>query len=66
MLISKEDGERLYLVIETKGTHFLEELRASEATKITCGTAHFEAIADANKQLAFRQETDADHLLASL
>ncbi len=66
VLVSKEDGERLYLVVETKGTLFLDDLRASEAAKITCGTAHFEAIADADKQPAFRQETDADHLLASL
>ena len=47
VLVSGDGGERLYLVVETKGTVFLDELRASEAGRIRCGERHFKAIAAA-------------------
>ncbi|WP_109261797.1 restriction endonuclease [Hyphobacterium indicum] len=38
----ENDGDKLYLVRETKGTLKLEELRPDEKRKILCGRKHFE------------------------
>jgi type III restriction enzyme len=49
VLIEKEGAERLYFVVETKGSLFKDDLRSKEGAKIKCGQAHFKAImADAN------------------
>jgi len=39
-----DDGVRLYLVRETKGTTDLTKLRQSERDKIVCGLRHFDAL----------------------
>ncbi len=44
VLIEDEQSERLYLVIETKGSLIAEDLRAAEQGKIVCGRAHFNAL----------------------
>ncbi|MEO7328610.1 MAG: restriction endonuclease subunit R, partial [Minicystis sp.] len=44
VLVTKDGGERLFFVVETKGDLFLASLRSSEAAKIKCGEAHFEAL----------------------
>jgi type III restriction enzyme len=45
VLIDKDGAERLYFVIETKGSMFTEDLRDKESAKIECGKVHFKAIA---------------------
>src|SRR5690606_20697351 len=41
----EEDGkERLYFIVETKGSIAEEDLRATELGKIRCGEKHFAAI----------------------
>ncbi len=45
MLVTRDGQERLYFVVETKGSLFDDELRAREEAKIKCGTAHFAALA---------------------
>jgi type III restriction enzyme len=42
--IVKHDGQTLYLARETKGTKDFLKLRTSEADKVRCGQAHFQAI----------------------
>ena len=37
-------SDRLYFVVETKGSIFTEDLRGVEDMKIECGKAHFEAL----------------------
>jgi len=66
VLVATESGERLYLVVETKGSLFADDLRASEKAKVACGAAHFKAVADGNGQPSFRLANDADQLLGSL
>lgn len=44
VLIEKDGIERLYFVIETKGTMDEDQLRFIEGGKITCGRKHFEAL----------------------
>lgn len=45
VLIEKDNEERLYFVVESKGSLFSEDLRDTEQAKIDCGKKHFEAIA---------------------
>ncbi|QMV00857.1 restriction endonuclease subunit R [Devosia sp. D6-9] len=45
MLVQVDGQERLYFVVETKGSLFADDLRDLEAAKIACGAAHFEALA---------------------
>jgi type III restriction enzyme len=44
VLIEKDGTERLYLVVETKSSLFLEDLRQTEQAKILCGEKHFKAL----------------------
>jgi len=44
VLVQQDEGERLYLVVETKSGMFADEFRDREKAKITCGKAHFAAI----------------------
>ena len=44
ILVEKEGLERLYFVIETKGSLFTQDLRGTEGLKIECGKAHFQAL----------------------
>ena len=43
VFIESDAGERLYLVVETKATTLLDDLRLAEAAKIECGKAQFRA-----------------------
>lgn len=44
-LVMQKDGQdKLYFVIETKGTEAINELRPTEEAKIKCAKKHFEAI----------------------
>jgi type III restriction enzyme len=45
VLVDKPEGERLYLVVETKSSLFTDDLRDKESAKINCGQAHFKALA---------------------
>lgn len=53
-LIEKDNTEKLYFVVETKGNILAEELREKEYKKIQCGYKHFEALGN---ETIFR-ETD--------
>ncbi len=64
ILARTNEGERLFFVVETKGTASKEDLRAAEADRITCGAAHFEAIVGTDGQPRFRQETSAETFLS--
>ena len=45
MLVEKDAAERIYFVVETKGSLFTDELRAKENAKILCARSHFQALA---------------------
>lgn len=44
LVLNTEDGEKLYLIAETKGTENINDLKGSEKKKILCGRKHFEVI----------------------
>lgn len=44
VLVEQDGGERLYFVVETKSSAFLDDLRDKERAKVKCGEAHFAAL----------------------
>lgn len=46
VVVGDEGEERLYFVVETKGSVFADDLRGSERAKVACGKAHFSALAE--------------------
>ena len=44
VLVERDEGERLYLVVETKASLFSDDLRSAESARIKCGKAHFNAL----------------------
>ena len=63
VLIEKNGTERLYFVVETKGSLFKDDLRDKEAAKIACGKAHFAAIAATDNPARFVQATSLEDVL---
>ena len=63
VLIQEDGRERLYLVVETKGTLFADGLRSAEAAKILCGEAHFSALAIGDNPARYVKATKVDDLL---
>ncbi len=44
VLVEIDGNQRLYFVVETKGTLFVDALRATEQAKIDCGREHFKTL----------------------
>lgn len=63
VLIEKNGTERLYFVVETKGSLFKDDLRDKESAKIACGKAHFAAIAGADNPARFVQAITLNDVL---
>ena len=64
VLMTSDAGERLYLVVETKGSSQPDDLRLKEAAKIACGRAHFKAIAVREHPARYEVAASVDELLA--
>jgi type III restriction enzyme len=62
VLVEVDGAERLYLVVETKGTLFADALRSTEAAKIVCGAEHFKALAVGENPARFVKATKVDDL----
>lgn len=57
ILVEEEGKEKLYFVVETKGSIKSENLRDIEEKKIECGKEHFRAL---NTDVEFRAYDDKD------
>ena len=66
VLIDSDAGERLYLVVETKGSPFLGDLRITESAKIACGKAHFNALKVGESPARYEVATTVDEVLAGI
>jgi type III restriction enzyme len=64
VLVTEEDGDRLYLVVETKGNLFLESLRDTERAKIECAEAHFEELSSGGSEVRFERAKELQDLLS--
>ena len=65
ILVEDDGQDKLYFVVETKGSQFLEDLRDSESSKIDCGKAHFEALAVGENPAEFVRATKLEEVLGS-
>ncbi|MEZ0018070.1 type III restriction-modification system endonuclease [Sinorhizobium fredii] len=63
VLVEVSGEERLYFVVETKGSLFRDDLRDNEAAKIACGEAHFKALATAENGAHYITATKVEDLL---
>lgn len=59
-----DEGERVYFVVETKGSTFLDDLRIVEAGKVACGKAHFRALQVLENPARYEVAASVDQLLA--
>jgi type III restriction enzyme len=64
VLVTTETGDRLYFVVERKGSSLLADLRPDEAAKVRCGEAHFLAIVDAAGAPRIVQEVTAEGFIS--
>lgn len=63
VLIEKDNEERLYFVVESKGSDSSDDLRAVENAKIKCGKKHFNAISSSAKFIqAKNYESFSEHI----
>ena len=66
VLIDTGEGERLYFVVETKGSAHLDDLRLAEKGKIACGKAHFEALQVRQNPARYEVAASVDQLFAGM
>jgi type III restriction enzyme len=64
VLVEHDGTERLYLVVETKSSLFMDDLRNKERAKITCGRAHFEALGIHEVPARYRVAQSVDDIIA--
>ena len=63
VLVQVDGEERLYFVVETKGSLFTDDLRDNEAAKIVCGEAHFKALSVDENPARYVKATKIDDLM---
>ena len=62
-----DDGQdKLYFVVETKGSLMALDIRTGESDKIDCGVRHFEALEAGQNPVKFVKATTLDGLLAQV
>ena len=66
VLVDTDEGERLYFVVETKGSLFDGDLRRVESAKIKCGREHFIALRAGESAARYEVARNLDDLLASI
>ncbi len=66
VLVEVDGDERLYFVVETKGSLFVDDLRDNEAAKIACGEAHFKALEVGKNPARYIKATKVDDLMDNL
>lgn len=66
LVVGEDRKERLYFVVETKGSLFADALRPIEYGKINCGRAHFKALAIGESPAEYVEERSVEGLLSRL
>ena len=59
VVIEKDNEEKLYFVVESKGSFFTDDLRDTEEAKIKCATEHF---AEISQETQFIQSNNFEHM----
>lgn len=63
VLVEVDGAERVYFVVETKGSLYADALRAQEKAKIDCGRAHFRALSLRESPVRYLPATNLDDVL---
>lgn len=63
VLVGEDGAQRLYFIVETKGSLFDDDLRGKESAKIECGKAHFRALAVGENPACYVVARSVDDLL---
>jgi len=64
VVVDSDGEERLYFVVETKGSTWWDDLRHHEGAKIKCGEKHFDEIAkDIKNPAQYIKSTDVDGMM---
>ena len=63
MLVEVDEQEKLYFVVEIKGSIWFGDLRHNEDAKIKCGQKHFQAIAEKANPVHFIPTASVDDML---
>ena len=66
VLIEDNGQERLYFVVETKGSNWWDDLRSNEGAKIRCGEKHFEEIATDKNPARYIRATSVDDVMGHI
>jgi type III restriction enzyme len=66
VLVEVDGEEKLYFVVETKGSLFDEDLRDKESAKIKCGKAHFESLAVGENPATYLVARNINDLMAKV
>lgn len=64
VLIDMDGQERLYFVVETKSSLFLDDLRDKESAKIKCGESHFIALSVGENPARYVKARNIDDVMA--
>ena len=64
ILVEEDNAQRLYFVVETKGSLFTDDLRDKESARIECGKAHFKALEAGESPARYVVARSLDDLLA--
>lgn len=63
VVVDDEGQEKLYFVVETKGSTWWGDLRHVEGAKILCGEKHFEKIASGGNPAKYIRAVDVDGMM---
>lgn len=64
VVVDSDGEEKLYFVVETKGSTWWDDLRHQEGAKIKCGEKHFDEIAkDIENPAQYIKSTDVDGMM---
>jgi len=66
ILIEDNGQERLYFVVETKGSNWWDDLRSKEGAKIRCGEKHFEEIATDENPAQYIRATSVNDVMGHI
>lgn len=64
VLVEIDGQEKLYFVVETKGSNWWDDLRHKEGAKIKCGEKHFAAIAEGENPARYIKATSVDDMMS--
>lgn len=66
VLIEDDGHEKLYFVVETKGSNWWDDLRHQEGAKIRCGEKHFDEIAATENPAEYIKATSVEDVMGHI